>query len=143
MVVDFEASGLRGGFNDAPVPPFNPGGISHARVEGQGSLRGKLGAAYGRFLVYATGGLATGHLKYDYLNPSNGLSETTTAWHSGWTAGLGIEYAFTGHLSGFAEYRATRYGKFKFASRVAYAGFLTGEQQPRFNSAMVGVSYKY
>ena len=142
-VVDFDASSLKGGFNDPPVAPFNPGGISNLKVEGQGSLRGKLGVAIDRFQIYATGGAALGNLKYLYFNPSSGQGETTASWRSGWTAGGGVEYAFTDNILGYVEFRRTNLGTFKYASRVAYPGILTGQQQPRYNSGTVGLSYKF
>ena len=142
VIGDLEYSGLKGGFRDNPGPG-NPGGVSNVTVRGQGSLRGRVGYAYDRLLVYGTGGLALANLKYLYLNPSSGLGETTSSYHTGWTAGGGVEYAFTDHFLGHIEYRYTNLGSFRYDSKVAYPGFLTGEQRPRFSTARVGASYKF
>jgi outer membrane immunogenic protein len=63
-----------------------------------GTMRGRAGIAYGWTLFYATAGLAYGEGKLDYA----GLSESNTSL--GWTAGAGIEFAFTPCWSIKAEY---------------------------------------
>jgi outer membrane immunogenic protein len=63
-----------------------------------GTTRGRAGVAYGFTLFYATAGLAYGEGKFDF----SGLSESNTSL--GWTAGAGIEYAFTPCWSVKAEY---------------------------------------
>jgi outer membrane immunogenic protein len=56
-----------------------------------GTVRGRLGVAFDRFMIYGTGGLA-----YGDVGPfgTDGI---------GWTAGGGIEYAFTNNLTAKIE----------------------------------------
>ncbi len=63
-----------------------------------GTIRGRLGLAFDRALIYGTGGFAFGATKIDggLLGGSN--SQT------GYALGGGLEYAFTQHVSAKAEY---------------------------------------
>jgi outer membrane immunogenic protein len=59
-------------------------------------LRARAGFAFDRALIYGTGGLAVGEVKYSVDdNFDEGIGDDkNTQW--GWTAGAGIEYAFKG-----------------------------------------------
>jgi outer membrane immunogenic protein len=57
-----------------------------------GTVRARLGVAFDRALVYATGGLAYGDM--------GGFGDETSV---GWTVGGGLEYAFTNSLSAKVE----------------------------------------
>ena len=54
-----------------------------------GTVRGRLGYAYDRFLPYVTGGLAYGNIE---ANPSFGFTSASTT-NAGWTIGAGVEFA--------------------------------------------------
>jgi outer membrane immunogenic protein len=79
-----------------------------------GTLRGRIGYAFDRALVYGTGGLAYGHttLTTAVIGPAGTLCAPTglcaatagSAWQTGWAAGAGIEWAFTPALTFKAEY---------------------------------------
>ena len=77
----------------------------------RGSLRGRFGWAWDRFLVYATGGLAYGNLKYSLnaVAPATGSTSVDTT-RAAWTVGGGAEYAFLPAWSAFVEYRYTDFG---------------------------------
>jgi outer membrane immunogenic protein len=81
-----------------------------ARLEWDASIRGRFGAAFGRTLAYATGGLAIGGFEFKGGPDSDrvccGYSDTLT----GWTVGAGVEHAITSHLVTRLEYRYTDYG---------------------------------
>ena len=59
-----------------------------------GTVRGRIGYAFDRWLPYITGGAAIGDLK---MTPAGGASDTKTK--VGWTLGGGVEYAFLGSWS--------------------------------------------
>jgi outer membrane immunogenic protein len=66
-----------------------------------GTLRGRAGYAFGRWLPYLTAGVATGHVETTSTDPAiAGASETKV----GWAAGLGIEHAFAKNWSAKLEY---------------------------------------
>ncbi len=88
------------------------------------SVRGRLGYAYDRYLLYGTGGIAFGDIK------NGGASETKT----GWTVGAGVEAALTSNVVGRLEYRYTDLGS-------ANVGGTTISQNS--NDLMVGVGFKF
>ena len=82
---------------------------NHFQVNSLGSATGRIGWAFDRFLPYFKGGFAWETVKYSetlgygYLNDSYGWSQSWNETLFGWTVGGGFEYAFTDHLTGFAE----------------------------------------
>ena len=64
-----------------------------------GTVRGRIGYAFDRFLPYATGGVAFGDINAD--RPGFGSASETRA---GWTVGGGIEFALVGNWTAKAEY---------------------------------------
>ena len=67
-----------------------------------GTLRGRLGVAFDRLLVYATAGGAAGELRSNFTIPTGPTSTTVT--YGTWTAGGGLEYGITDNLSARVEY---------------------------------------
>jgi opacity protein-like surface antigen/outer membrane receptor protein involved in Fe transport len=67
------------------------------------TLRGRLGVAFGPTLIYATAGGAGVEVRSPNLTLPAG-STSTTVTHGAWTAGAGIEYGITDHLSARLEY---------------------------------------
>ena len=100
-----------------------------------GSIRGRLGVAWDRALLYATGGAAFAGIDNTYL------STTISHTRVGWTVGGGIEYAIDNNWSVRAEYRYTDYG--------SYVDFPIGFNGLPFanhntdNRVQVGFSYKF
>ena len=84
-----------------------------SREDVQGSIRGRLGLAFDRILIYGTGGAAFSNVKDDYAlgDPFN-LQESITKTRTGWTVGGGLEYAVTYNWSIGAEYRYSDFGRF-------------------------------
>jgi outer membrane immunogenic protein len=70
-----------------------------------GTVRGRAGLAFDRFLPYFTGGVAFAGLKNEIVDtgvPFGTVNRGNTA--TGWTVGGGLEYAFDNHWSAKAEY---------------------------------------
>ena len=64
-------------------------------------LRARLGISIDRFMVYGTGGLALGEIRAtldDYYSAGTVTTHDTNT-HVGWTAGGGVEYALTEHVT--------------------------------------------
>jgi outer membrane immunogenic protein len=77
-------------------------------LEYLGTVRARLGVAFDRLLVYATGGFAFGGVEIDanFLN-SAGATQFVgdrSSTQTGYTVGGGVEYAFTNNLTFKAEY---------------------------------------
>ena len=79
------------------------GGVAFSTdMNWDGSLRLRAGWAWDRALLYTTAGFAFAGLEGDV---SPGPSNDNTEW--GWTAGAGVDYAFSDALFGRLEYRYT------------------------------------
>jgi outer membrane immunogenic protein len=79
------------------------GGVEFG-TDWNGTLRGRIGYAMNRFMIYGTGGLAVANAEASDATSS----EDNTA--VGWTAGAGVETAFTNNVFGRIEYRYTDLG---------------------------------
>lgn len=113
----------------------------------EGSIRGRLGFAFDRVLIYATGGLAIADQKATSLNLLNGSYDTFATSKVGWTVGGGIEYAITNNWSIRAEYRYTDYGNVTdfdyFSTRTFAGGPYTTRKRVTDNLVQAGFSYKF
>jgi outer membrane immunogenic protein len=70
----------------------------HIKNNWLSTVRGRLGYAFDRWLPYVTGGGAFGRVNFG--NASGTVDETK----AGWTAGVGVEYAFLGNWTTKLEY---------------------------------------
>jgi high affinity Mn2+ porin len=66
-----------------------------------GTLRGRLGYAYGAWMPYVTGGWAWGHT---HIGINDGSGSIIGHYQTGWTAGLGVEFAVSGNWTAKLEY---------------------------------------
>jgi outer membrane immunogenic protein len=97
-----------------------------------GTLRGRLGYAFDRFMPYVTGGLAVGNVEAS----EGGTSDSTTA--VGWTAGAGVETAITDNIVGRVEYRYTDLGSDNFT-----LGTTAPDVDVSSHSVLVGLGFKF
>jgi outer membrane immunogenic protein len=107
------------------------------------SLRGRVGFAMDRALVYATGGLA-----YTSRSGSNvyggwgyNWGGNTSSSRTGWTVGGGAEYAFSPNWSAGLEYRYTNFGTNNTTGTWGYN--LGGNVQLTENAVRGRVSYHF
>jgi outer membrane immunogenic protein len=90
-------SGSTCGAISAVVPP--PTGCQ-TQSQWLATLRGRVGYAFDRILVYGTAGAAFGNIQTG-LNPPSTFDNSTEA---GWTVGAGVEFAFAQNWTAKAEY---------------------------------------
>jgi outer membrane immunogenic protein len=123
---DIQATGQRGDVTICPVtagagPVACPGatgtlfGTAGYRLPWFGTLRGRLGVTFDRILLYATGGLAVGEVKADYLDgfvnvPAPLAAGSANATRAGWVFGGGIEGAIDRNWSIKVEYLHLDFG---------------------------------
>lgn len=139
---DIEWSGVKG----RQIFPFTPVGaaniaFSHRTQERwQGSLRARLGVAFDKALLYATGGLAYNNRRYTFgpvATPSL-FAHTAGTW--GWTIGAGLEYALDNNWSVRGEYRFSQYS----GKTSVFPGNIrdrVGKYQT--HTVRIGVSYRF
>ena len=99
------------GLDDSTTTYF---GSSFSKVKSdlQGSIRGRLGFGFDRFLVYGTGGAAFADFKTTY-SLNNVAFPTFDATRVGYTVGGGVAYAFTSNWAVNVEYRYSDFGSFE------------------------------
>lgn len=100
-------------------------------LEWDGSARGRLGYSWNRTLFYGTAGIAAAQPVVDI--PGVGEADDILI---GWTAGGGIEHAFTDNISVRAEYRYTDFGSVDFGPTL-------GEFDVKRHKVNLGASYKF
>jgi outer membrane immunogenic protein len=82
--------------------------VNHTKIDSLASVTGRLGYGWDRFLGYVKGGGAWERDKHDF---SDGvLIGSVSNTRSGWTVGVGGEYAFTNFVTGFIEYNYYDFG---------------------------------
>ncbi|MBV9076256.1 MAG: porin family protein [Methylobacteriaceae bacterium] len=110
-----------------PTPPGFVGAVNSGLASGldyYGTIRGRLGYAFDRILVYGTGGFAYGQGGRDNnafvtANGANfGFGTGRDSFRTGWVGGGGVEYAFTPNIIGRVE------GFYVSLERPRNAGFV-------------------
>jgi outer membrane immunogenic protein len=120
---------LLGAETDITAAGIGEEGDPSFEMDWVGTVRGRIGFAFDRFVVFGTGGFAWTNAEADIggVNDSN--------FHGGWTAGAGIEAAITGNISAKAEYL------FMDFTDELYAG--VGTIDPELHTFRIGVNYKF
>jgi outer membrane immunogenic protein len=118
----------------------------------QGSIRGRVGYAWDRVLLYATGGVAfagvDGSVQTNFGDGFGGF-DSASSTRVGWTVGGGLEYAVTNNWSIRAEYRYSDFGHTTFFANNSFndpafggAGAFVNRHFVE-NQVQVGFSYKF
>jgi len=122
----------------------------------QGSVRGRLGIAWDRLLLFGEGGVAVTSFDTTYFDTTGfftgvpGTSATISNTRAGFTFGGGLEYAVTDNWSVRAEYRHSNFGNvsdFPFANPnnfvLPLGGFVVAQHYLIENQVQFGVSYRF
>jgi outer membrane immunogenic protein len=112
------------------------------QVSSYGSVRGRLGFALDRWMVFGTGGWAWGDAQTSYSSTGFAPFYYNKINGNGRTAGAGVEYAFTNNLLARVEYRYTDLGSHSFEALVPCA---CGENGNRIsiNDLRLGLAFKF
>lgn len=134
---DIELTDIDGSFNNTSGATSS----GSTEIDLQGSVRARVGYAWGRFLPYVTGGLAIADVDYGggpAGGPCCGFSETAL----GWTIGAGVAYAFSNSVSARLEYRFTDYGNESGGLNPTFPG-VTMTTDLETHAIMAGVSFHF
>ena len=133
------------------IPTFFPGvvGLSDSTTHNSlGSVTGRVGYSWDRLLGYVKAGGAW--LSSNYAFQVNGLNVASdSATQSGWTVGVGAEYAFLNWLTGFVEYDYYGFSSASPAGLVCGAagscGFMTNTIgiTTSVNVVKAGINFKF
>jgi outer membrane immunogenic protein len=144
---DLQGSGARGSFNVTVPSNGGPlGVIASQTLDYFGTLRGRVGVAFDRTLVYATGGFAYGGVRNSFGLTNGGATALLTGGGStqtGYTAGGGVEYAFSPNWSVKGEYQYIDLGGIA-SSGISTNGvpLFTTNVDSKFHTVRIGINYK-
>jgi outer membrane immunogenic protein len=122
-------------------------GTTTNKMDAFGTIRGRVGVAFDRVLVYGTGGYAAGRNTHSnaltglvefvpgqFVNLNQGFTEASI--FQGWVAGGGIEYGFADRWSVKAEYLHLDFARKTAADR-------TTQIKLDFDLVRAGVNYRF
>jgi outer membrane immunogenic protein len=132
-----------------PIFPVAFGITDQSHIKSLASVTGRVGYAWDRFLGYVKAGGAW--VQGDYSFQQNGFAvATASATQSGWTVGVGGEYAFLNWLTGFVEYDYYGFSSSNSGALVctaAVCGFATAVNgvgvKTNVNVLKVGLNFKF
>jgi outer membrane immunogenic protein len=82
----------------------------YSKVKSLASVTGRIGFAWDRFLAYVKGGGAWERDEFWAYDSYEVDTWNASGTRSGWTVGIGAEFAFTNFLTGFVEYNYYDFG---------------------------------
>jgi outer membrane immunogenic protein len=91
-------------FDETELSPLVAGLERTAELHDLITLTGRLGYADGRWLAYAKGGWASAEVDVTYRDTIKQVAASSGGRESGWTAGVGIDYALSYNLFLGVEY---------------------------------------
>ena len=140
-VLGFEA-GINGtdmdGSKDAALGCCN---AVHTELNWYATAVARLGYAHGSWLLYGFGGVAWGNVDTALIG-DNGERGDGSSDHLGWTAGLGVEYAFNDRFSVRAEYSHVDLGEETATLYSDPEDSIKDDVNLKFDAIKIGVNYK-
>ena len=145
---DFDGSGISSGGALSDFAGGFPYGYGNyvgvgSDIKYFGTVRGRLGVAFDRLLVYGTGGFAYADTNAYVNSPVYGVSAYKNNFHTGIAYGGGFEFALTNNLLLRAEYlhldlnkKAIVHGDNGYATYDVY-------EKPSLDLVRAGLSYKF
>ncbi|MFL6817663.1 MAG: outer membrane protein [Bradyrhizobium sp.] len=142
---DWQAASIRGssapGFATSAAGIVDGPYLETSKVKDYGSLRGRLGMAFDRVLVFGTAGWAWGNFSTTYSLEGRPFFTNDRRATDGWSAGGGLEYAFTNNFLGRIEYRHTDLGTVGFRNVSVNTGDLGNHV--KLDDIRLGLAYKF
>ncbi len=135
---DFQGAGISNSVTGTSVVNGNDF-TSQQSIDWFGTVRGRLGLAFGNTLVYGTGGFAYGNVN-QRSNFNNGDVFASSTTQTGYTVGGGIEYKFNPAWSMKAEYQYIDLGSERLTDSLGNA---TNPLDTNFQTARVGLNYRF
>ena len=133
---DWDYSGMNTGTSSAACAVI---GTCQTGNNWLSTLRGRAGFAADRVLFYGTGGGIFANMQ----TALNGI--TTTHIQAGWTAGLGVEYAFTQNITAKVEYLYAQIGAGTLQCTTGPCGGTTIPVSVSLNESLIraGINFKF
>jgi outer membrane immunogenic protein len=110
LVLGFEADIQIAGVDGEGSDRIGAGDVFRSRLEDFGTVRGRIGYAMDRSLLYFTGGFAYGSVKHEASIPAIPADFLVNKTTGGYTLGGGLEYKITPTVSLKGEYQYINLG---------------------------------
>jgi outer membrane immunogenic protein len=139
---DFQAASIKGSYTAIGTAAFLE---THSiNVNWFDTVRGRVGYAFDRTLVYATGGLAYGKVDSRISAPAApGVFVRRNDIQAGFVVGGGLEYKIMPGWSAKAEYQYIDLGSKSLVGTPGFAGFSTNALDTAFHTVRVGLNYQF
>jgi len=140
-------SNLRGDAPDLQSTVDNV--VYHVKTDWIATATGRVGYAWDRWLVYAKGGAAWAHDKYNATGQDTGalFDFGATETRLGWTVGAGVEWAFWNNWSTKVEYNYMDFGSrsLRFVNSIppAFAIPAPGNVDQKIHAIKFGLNYRF
>ena len=144
--VDRAVFGIEGDFDGSALNAKNNpnSGISSTiKWPWMATIRGRVGAAFDRVLIYGTAGAAFTDASASITAPGLGTLFNASQVDSGWTAGAGVENAFAPNWIARAEYLYVDTQLSLSGALVGSGGTLSYSGPLKQNIIRVGINYKF
>ena len=138
LVYGIEADAALGGIEGSGTDGGNEPTLN-SKVTWLATVRGRVGYAFNRFLVYATGGVAFAGNTLTVTDGASHASDRQT--HVGWTVGGGVEYAIDDNWSAGLEYKYVDLGRRTYADPTVIGG--TANVRLTLHTLMARLSYHF
>ena len=154
---DFDGSGVAssgtlGGFASGDLTGSSLYVGAKTDINYVGTVRGRLGVAFDRLLVFGTGGFAYGETESSVYAPGPGIYSHASNFHTGIAYGGGLEFALTNNLLLRAEYLHYDFNKKSIAQGSSqgmsacgceYTSTYAIYEKPSLDVVRAGLSYKF
>jgi outer membrane immunogenic protein len=147
LETDLDASGIGDSFSRI-IDGAGDNLAAHRNIDLFGSVRGRLGIAWDRLLIYGAAGLAYADVDNRLLVTNGGLSADLrrNGLEGGVTVGGGVEYALNSSWSLKAEYQYVSLGSDTLSAPVAPPNGIvvsSNKIENSFQAVLIGFNYKF
>lgn len=140
LVLGIEADATFTSPLDAPALRRVPSAFN-TTIDYIGTVRGRIGYAFGQLMPYATGGFTWGHTHVNINNASGDAQFPVGQYHAGWTAGLGLEFAVSGNWTTKLEYDYVDLARQTYD--LSGFGLAKVNVDPRIHLFKIGLNYQF
>ena len=147
---DYAWANIRGGVPQADL--FFNGKNLTSKTDALASVTGRIGYTWDRLMFYGKGGAAWAHDRYSLqtpgfalppigIIPANEFTNRTT--RSGWTLGVGAEWAFADNWSAKVEYNHYDFGSRSLNLTDAVGAINPTTVTQRIDTVKIGINYRF
>ncbi len=133
---DFTGTGIKSSGLDSLGDTLN------SKIDWTSTVTGRIGAAFDRLLVYGKGGLPIARDKSSLTDVALNTSSTTLT-RTGWTAGVGLEYALNQNWTVRAEYDYLGFGSQPLTFTTPVIGTVTTNASLNVQEVKAGLNFKF